>query len=129
MDSQPAPVQWVGLRPATLAGVAKFITAPVERPGLSTVTIRLLEDMRNPAVRVEPARALLAATARAGSRGVIRLAEVGASAVVQREGAAVVHRMEAGVARRTEAVAGLGAVVAAIVNQRIGVLLVVDREI
>jgi len=69
--------------------------------------------MRNPAVRVEPTRAPSAATARAGSRGVIRLAEVGASAVV----------------RRGQGVVGLEAVVAVIASQRIGVLLTVDREI
>jgi hypothetical protein len=101
--------------------VVRFITAPAERPGLSTATIRLLEDMPNLAVRVGLTPAPSAATARAGSRGVIRLAEVRVLVAGQ--------RAEAVAARRTEAVVGLGAAVAVIDNQRIGVLLVVDREI
>ena len=69
------------------AGRGESPTVPVQRPGLSTETTRLLEDTRHPAVRPAPARAPSAGTLRADRPGAIRHAEAPALAMEQRAAA------------------------------------------
>ena len=62
------------------ATAAEFTTVPAQRPGLSTETLRRLEDTLNPAAKAAFAREHSAATATAERPGAIRRAEAPASA-------------------------------------------------
>ncbi len=115
----PRPMQEIGLQTGTPPGAARVSTVLAQRPGLSTATPRLLEDMLNPAVRPAPARGPSAAIPMVDKQEAIRHAEARASAAEQRVAA---------VADLVVAVADLAAVVADIGN-RSCVLFLVDREI
>lgn len=80
-DLQPVPALRADLEPATSKDAVEFIIAPAGQPDHSTETIRLHEDTRNHAARLEPGRARSVVLGRAGKRGAIPRAEAPASVV------------------------------------------------
>ena len=116
MELVPRPMQGTGLRTGTPPGAARFSTVLAPRPGLSTATPRLLEDMLNPAVRPAPARGPSAAIPMVDKQEAIRHAEAPAS---------VAEPRVAAVARRVAAVAERAVAVAGVINRSFVMFLVV----
>jgi len=83
------------------ARVEEFPTVPAQRPERSTETGRRREDTLHPAVRAASARALSAASGRAGRQRAIRHAEAPALVAEQRVAAVVEQRAGAGVGNRS----------------------------
>ena len=93
VDSTPAPTPGTGLPTGMSVRAAESATVLAQQPDLPTETHGLLEDTRNPAVKVGRARAPSAATTVADRQRAIRHAEAPALAAEQRVAAA--HRAAA----------------------------------